>query len=306
MTAIHPWVSMACTVAFGVGMFAVSLLFSSIASPLGGLIYAALTVPIVLPGIRHVYKYIITGPFRFSFLFKFVGFAISSSGVILPLFVIQIWWPYLLKLPSILWGSLAAAVIVSLNIMHRAHLMQVLTLEELIETFPKTAYIKRLYGFEFSDLQGRDRMQFARMNFSDIMAIDLLKLAVCYGLVQFCGSSLQIFSTSPLNIDSPAHGVESAFSFIRILNGTVYHIDGFFGYLVNSFFGLSILFFMTFFFSLTSRMVDEPPTPIKSADDTLAEIEAAIEGIVEKVTAEAASVAQQPEIKPIGNAAAQD
>jgi len=269
--------------------FAFIHICNNVMGPVGGAAYALLNIPQHFRYIGGFYRLLTEWPLRLSFMFTFVSYLLSASGCVLPLYVMQLWWPQLLASPWVLWGTLLGALSITLNIMHRAHLMQFYSIDEFLEAPMLSVAVKKISGFETSQIKGREKMQLARSVYADVMAVDLLRLLACFAVVQFSGCSLGVIHIKSVNSYNPQNEVENVLIFMRIISGTALRLDGPIGFFAATFYGMSLFFFMSFFVSLTSRMVDEPPTSRPGHGTVLADIELSTEEIVKNPATEAPS-----------------
>lgn len=223
------------------------------AKALGGIIYFALTFPLWIPRVSRIYEALTSSVVELSFLFKIVGFVVSSSGPLVLFLLAGALYPSFLQDHALLWGAFMGTTGVSLNIMHRVHTME---LPGFREYFPM---VKRYLKFDPSKLALFDTMRLARSQFLDMNLIDLLILVVCYGLSLFCVDALWPSAAQPTT--TPLEAIGNAFSFLRIPLGTSSSVLSPARIVINTYYGISLVIFTAFFISLTSRMIDEPPPP---------------------------------------------
>lgn len=242
----------------GVSVTFITVLMGRYAHPLGGIAYALLSIPGAFPYIGRPYRFLITdGILQASFLFKFIGFVLSSSGIICPLIILQVFYPQWLVYPPVLWGVFIGAWIMTFQIMHDVHLMRTQSYNMIFSEINKSGIIRQT-GLDFSKIDEDEHKRLARSHFADMAAIRLLTLAVSYSVVSYTGTVLGLFSNES-DVKDPIDALKGTLTIASIFSGDSLKIGGsFFGVVVNAFYGISLFFFVTFFIALASEMIDKP------------------------------------------------
>lgn len=260
--ALHHALWTVAPVAIGLAALLISYICAQWARPLGGLIYTIFTLPIMIPKLGRAYNAIFINMLHISFLSKLVGFIVSASGVLIPITILQLFFPDYATYPPILWGVLISSILVTLQIMHSAHLME-------IPNFHDHAHLaSKLLKVDFHSIDRYDLMRISRAHFIDLTIINIFIIVICYAVTVFCGKTLSLFGEYPSSLTDE---VSSAFTFLQYFVASPLELKGQFGYIVRIFYGASMFVYMVFFISLAPTLIDvkesdATPQPLISPD----------------------------------------
>jgi hypothetical protein len=222
--------------------------------PLGGLIYALQGLAILKLGwIGWLLNIITNKIFHLSFVFKTIGYVVSSGGLWLPVLAASALYPRLFAYEGFLWGMLLAALEATCRSMHDIHLMKIQPFHEQL------SIVSRILGFDIQSIDKMSQMQLVRSHYTDMSIIELFVIVSSYGIVSFAATSLGLVERgNGAATLSPGESIQSAFHFLRFLVHDPLTMTGLWALPIAVFYGISLLIYTTFYISLTSKLVDEP------------------------------------------------
>jgi hypothetical protein len=222
--------------------------------PLGGLVYALQGLATLKLGWLGRLLGVLTNKiFYLSFVFKTIGYVVSSGGLWLPVLAVSALYPRLFNYEGFLWGMLLAALDATCRSMHDIHLMRIQSPHELLPI------VSRITGLDINGADKMTKMQFVRSYYTDMSIIELFVIVSSYGIVSFAATSLGLVQRvgGPTTL-SPGESIQSAFHFLRFLVHDPLTMTGLWALPIAIFYGVSLLLYTTFYVSLTSKLVDEP------------------------------------------------
>lgn len=238
-------------VAQGIGLGAALLFLSAWGAPLGGVLYALCTLPMRLPLVGPIYRFVINGPIKLTFVMKSCAWMVSG---LTPAFLaagLEAFAPWPLEAPHFAWAMLIAGAVIVCNEMARVVLFETPDYY-ILKSLPEGTqrYITGGLGLN-EDAQKR----LARSQFVDMTLIGLLKVVCGFSLMLMGLQSLGYVST-PESLTMLGSLVHTA-ALLSLFADPGAQLSGPAADILQGMVKFSAFIYIIFFVSLASTLVDD-------------------------------------------------
>ena len=186
-----------------IGLGAALLFLSAWGAPLGGVLYALCTLPMRLPLVGPIYRLVINGPIKLTFVMKACAWMVSGFTPAFLVAGLQAFAPWPLEATHFGWAMSIAGAVIVCNEMARVVLFETPDYY-ILKSLPETTQRFITGGLELNeDVQKR----LARSQFVDMTLVGLLKVVGGFALVLLGLQDLGVVSApEPLTmVGSLAH-----------------------------------------------------------------------------------------------------
>ncbi|MES2444409.1 MAG: hypothetical protein V4574_16405 [Pseudomonadota bacterium] len=253
---------------------ALMLFFSYWGMPIGGGVYAGISSLGRLPWVGGIFRFVLGGPAPLAFPVKLLGWAISSSGLLIALWLFQ----RLFGAPAGRaehWIMLAVAVATILRNLERSVFFDVYQHIDIRS-------VAKFWRFPHDQLDMLDRMRskLALVNYVDMNVCNFFSLLVAYGIALYAAGALGLL---PVAGAPPGLG-EAMWQALSLANVGHAGRELFTGpawQVVSGIASFITMLYLALFISLGANLIDDL---MKAHDDEMAVMKAEIDAIAASPT----------------------